>query len=301
MGANMKHLRRLIANFVALFISERRTAKRVKNTIKKGIFKRLCDVYRYRRDENTDGIKYNLGIVAIMKNEGPYLQEWIEFHRLMGVEKFYLYDNESTDDTKSILAPYIESGVVEYTYFPGQKMQLPAYWDCVNKYKNETKWLAIIDLDEYIVPVKYDSVAEFLAKQKKRVAQVVIPWVIFGSGGHEQRPNGLVLESYTKCAKRNWLYKSIVNPRMIIDMGCHEQMVAGATRDIKDSELRINHYHCKSWAEYQLKASRGDAWFGADAGIKKYQRNMFKIHDLNDITDDTVLRFMPRLKRAMGI
>lgn len=43
-----------------------------------------------------------LSIGAIFKDEAPYLAEWIEFHRLVGVEHFFLYDNLSTDE-KSML------------------------------------------------------------------------------------------------------------------------------------------------------------------------------------------------------
>lgn len=52
------------------------------------------------------GISYMsnyLSICAVIKNEGPYLEEWIEFHRIQGVEHFYLYDNGSADQTKDIL------------------------------------------------------------------------------------------------------------------------------------------------------------------------------------------------------
>jgi len=38
-----------------------------------------------------------LSICAIFKDEAPYLPEWIEFHRLVGVERFFLYDNGSGD------------------------------------------------------------------------------------------------------------------------------------------------------------------------------------------------------------
>ncbi len=47
--------------------------------------------------------KYNLSICGIMKDEGPYLVEWLEFHKLVGVEKFYLYDNSSSDNSIDIL------------------------------------------------------------------------------------------------------------------------------------------------------------------------------------------------------
>ena len=53
-----------------------------------------------------------LSIAAIYRNEAPYLREWIEFHKLVGVERFFLYNNESTDDHRAVLAPYVEAGIV---------------------------------------------------------------------------------------------------------------------------------------------------------------------------------------------
>ena len=46
---------------------------------------------------------FYLTISAIMKNEGPYLKEWLEFHHMVGVEHFFLYDNNSDDKTREIL------------------------------------------------------------------------------------------------------------------------------------------------------------------------------------------------------
>ena len=51
---------------------------------------------------------YDLTITAIFKNEGHYLKEWLDYHLLAGVEHFYLYNNDSTDNYKEVLAPYIE-------------------------------------------------------------------------------------------------------------------------------------------------------------------------------------------------
>ena len=53
-----------------------------------------------------------LALCAIVRDEGPYLAEWIAFHRLVGVERFHLYDNGSTDETMAVLAPLIADGVV---------------------------------------------------------------------------------------------------------------------------------------------------------------------------------------------
>ena len=43
-------------------------------------------------------MKY-LSVVAVMKDELRNLPEWLDFHRRVGVEHFYLYDNNSTDGT----------------------------------------------------------------------------------------------------------------------------------------------------------------------------------------------------------
>lgn len=52
-----------------------------------------------------------LSICAIFRNEADYLKEWIEFHRLVGVEHFFLYNNFSEDAYLSILGDYIGQGL----------------------------------------------------------------------------------------------------------------------------------------------------------------------------------------------
>ena len=59
---------------------------------------------------------------AIYRDEAAYLREWVEFHRVVGVERFYLYDNHSVDDHRHALAPYIADGTVvlhDWPLFPG--------------------------------------------------------------------------------------------------------------------------------------------------------------------------------------
>ena len=95
-----------------------------------------------------------LGIAVIIKNEGPYIEEWVRYHLLVGAGIIYIYDNESTDNTRQILEPYINSGKVVYKYFPGIAMQLPAYNDALRRYKNSCKYIAFIDADEFLFPLK---------------------------------------------------------------------------------------------------------------------------------------------------
>ena len=101
-----------------------------------------------------DGLVHYLSIGCIIKNEGRYLREWIEYHLWAGVEHFYIYDNGSTDNTKEVLAPYILSGKVTYHYFVADReegdQQRRAYNDAISRYKRCTRWLALIDADEFL-------------------------------------------------------------------------------------------------------------------------------------------------------
>ena len=240
-----------------------------------------------------------LSICAIMKNEGPYLQEWIEYHHLAGVEKFYLYDNGSTDRTQDIIKPYVTSGLVEYTYFPIDKPQIPAYKDCIDRHMMDSEWLAFIDLDEFIVPVQSMSIKDSLPSSAT-ISQIVINWLIFGSNGQTKRLPGYVMERFTKRGTRHWLSKTIVNPRKIHKIGVHEHIVSGRTLHPGIDQIRINHYHCKSWEEYQLKAAKGDVLFGRENGPLKYARKCFDEHDLNDISDLTILKFLNALNAQIN-
>ncbi|WP_172993723.1 glycosyltransferase family 2 protein, partial [Lactobacillus helveticus] len=71
--------------------------------------------------------KYDLSIVLIVKNEGKYIQEWIEYYKILGFSRFYIFDNDSTDDTKQKLKKYIDHGLVDYNVIHGKARQMDAY------------------------------------------------------------------------------------------------------------------------------------------------------------------------------
>ena len=51
-----------------------------------------------------------LAVVAIAKNEGDYIEEWINFYVKQGVSHFFIYDNDSTDNMHEVLKPYVTGG-----------------------------------------------------------------------------------------------------------------------------------------------------------------------------------------------
>lgn len=241
-----------------------------------------------------------LAVCAIAKDEGPYFREWIEWHRSMGVDKFYIYDNESTDDTRRILEPYIAEGLVEYTYFPGYRMQLAAYDDCLRRHRFENRWIAFIDIDEFIVPVKDRTITDFLGRFEDSPV-VEINWLVYGSAGHQNKSESPVMERFKRHSvsdhRLNRHVKSIVNPRRVFNMiGCHEAArINGKARDSHGNiitknfrertplqdVIRINHYAVKSKEEFLEKQNRGRA-----SGKKRNVPDAyFTEYDLNDLED----------------
>ena len=96
------------------------------NKLRAMFYKSIMNIFVPRRKNET---KYNVSICGIFKNEGKYLREWIEFHKIVGVEHFYLYNNNSEDNFREILEPYIEDGLVTLVEWKKNQAQMEAYYD----------------------------------------------------------------------------------------------------------------------------------------------------------------------------
>lgn len=290
-------MKKMLAEIIAGMIPYKMERNRWRGILRYGLFNAIRLKHRMNCDHTRP--RYYLAVCAIAKNEGPYFKEWIEWHRMKGVEKFYIYDNESTDCTREELAPYIESGLVEYTCFPGRKRQLAAYDDCFERHRLEARWIAVIDLDEFIVPVKDRTIPDFLHRMEKFSA-VEINWLVYGSGGAKTRGPGGVMERFRHHSvpehTLNRHVKSIVDPRRVCTMvGCHEAArISGQAADSHGEPLksgfrdrmpqqdviRINHYAVKSYEEFLAKRARGRARINT---LRDF--SYFEQYDLNDIEE----------------
>lgn len=256
-----------------------------------------------------------LSICAIMKNEGPYLEEWLEFHKLVGVERFYLYDNNSTDNTKDVLSSYVKSEEVIYCYWPEKPGQMSAYADCLKKYPTVSEWIAFIDLDEFLFPSIKNDIRKILEDFVDYPA-VGVNWLNFGTSGYDKKPEGLQIENFIKRAKSsfgpNKHVKCIVQPEKTVRPLNPHQFVFSQGQAVTENkqpingpwskhhsikELRINHYTTRSKEESMKKMMRGRA-------TKNEQRpwSHFESKDVifNEIEDLTIHRFIPQLKQALA-
>ena len=142
-----------------------------------------------------------LACVTILKDEAPYLEEWIEFHLLMGFDHFFIYDNGSTDGTLKVLEKYQQRGVVTVTPWCNFSQvlhpQKAANAHAIANFCAPYRWVAFFDVDEFLFSPTAHTLIEVLDNMDDRVC-VSIPWQNFGMNGHTTKPDGLVIENYTE-------------------------------------------------------------------------------------------------------
>jgi hypothetical protein len=212
-------------------------------------------------------MKYNLSICGYCKDETDYLEEWVNFHRYVGVEHFYIYDNLSIIPVKETLDKYIKAGLVTVIDFPGRSRHMECYNYHLNSYKNDSKWTAFIDFDEFIVPKQVNSIQEVL-KDYEEYGGLCINWVMFGTSGFKTKQPGLITETFT-LSKPNLHTKTIVQSEFAISTigNPHGFRFKNGYFSVSENFIRIdnvfsepsinkiqlNHYVAKSEEEYKNK------------------------------------------------
>lgn len=250
-----------------------------------------------------------LAICAIVKNEHPYLLEWIAHHRLVGVEHFVLFDNGSTDGTSDLLRNLAQAGIVDHVPWPdipNLAAQRPAYIAGLARLDGRCRWVAFIDVDEFLYSPPGRSVPSILADHEE-AAGLVVPWRLFGSGGAQTQEDDLVIRRFTRRAPANHrlnnTVKTIVQARLVVRPDIHTPTISeGSLVDElgrvagsrghpshhavpEASQLVLNHYFTKSRAEWLHKRARGQATEPIDSMSRLRPDMHFNTHDINDIED----------------
>jgi hypothetical protein len=303
------YIRRLLPNKL-LFL---------RRIISKGKLKEYLAKIKIFKEDNKytpSDLPVYLSAAAIVKNETSYIAEWIEYHLLVGFQKFFIYDNESTDNLREFLEPYIKDGIVEYIFFPGKRQQLYAYNDAISRFKYSSFWIAFIDIDEFLAPIVSETISEYL-HDFEDTPGIEINQVLYGSSGHQKKPNGLVIE----CFKEHSLYdhevnqgvKSIVNPRHVFYMtSAHmaeyfnggysvntdkiKNFEGSLNRPALHNKIRINHYGVKSFEEFNSRIDLGRA-----SSPGKLSTTEFYNRDRNEIKNDTIMdKYIPVIKENLS-
>ncbi len=258
---------------------------------------------------------YDLAIVAIMKNEGSYVKEWLDYHLLAGADHFYIYDNESPDNQREVLQPYIDAGIVTYIFYPGKARQYEAYNDAFKNFKFQCRYIAFIDGDEFILPKSKSTIAEVvdeILSPNPNSAALGANWIFYGSN-HQDTADYTrgVLDRFTvRGADVDKQIKSITNPRKIkFFLNPHYAIYFegqysvnelgnsffGPFNDAKTADkICINHYHTKSREEWDKKVERGNP-----DGTMKRDVTAFSHDTNNDVMDVGILKYRDARRAAI--
>lgn len=271
--------------------------------------------------------RHGVAIVTQLKNEESYIAEWILFHTAVGIRHFFIYSNGSTDNSlhiaRELLAPD-QLTIIPWAF--GLKdvraghilnSQVIAFSHAILNFGGQYQWMAFIDVDEFLLPKSGRTVEDALSGVDG-FPNVSLPWHMFGTSGHKERPDGPVLRNYTKRAadpmsraKNASNFKCIVDPCEVSEVSVHHFRTASygdltcndsgkrfRLKERKRSDfysskfLQLNHYYSKSEEELKLKLSRGPA---SPASRERYtNRVLSAVQNImsDEIQDLSMIRFI---------
>jgi len=230
-----------------------------------------------------------LALGAIVKNEAPYLIDWLAWHQALGFTDFIIADNDSTDGTTDILKALERAEILTQLTFSSRHHKRPqpeAYDHMCRRLAGHIDWLALIDADEFIMPeTADDDLRTLLQSMSEDTGAVALNWAIFGSSGHLRAEADPVFQRFQRRGAKdrnrgpygNRHYKIIIRPQCyakkirnshhakLRERFCFRRANGnalsidryGISTDINWSKFRINHYTIKSWSEFiQKKQNR---------------------------------------------
>lgn len=273
----------------------------------------------FRFSSYLSSFEYELAVCTIFKNNSPFFREWIEFHRLVGVEHFYLYDNSSTDNPREILEPYIKAGVVTLIDWPDpirptkrklplnwvKKVQETAYNHCCFSNSLKVRWLAVIDTDEFLIPMLNQNLREYLELNEDHPA-VFVWWRVYGTSNvYDIPPGKLMIEMLTKRFPenhvRNLQGKLIVKPKMLkkFNWAGHRGVYRNGLEAYvsNPSDIRINHYFHRTVKFYlEQKVALKEHMDGVKWSNDQIQNHL---NEGNDVDDPIMEKFVPAMRKRL--
>ena len=235
-------------------------------------------------------------VVTAMKNEGPFILDWIAHHRVVGVDRFLVYTNDCDDGTNEILDALAKEGVVvrrdnpfrETGHVPQHAAFRAAEREAV---VTGAEWCLTLDVDEYINVHKGEGTLQDLFTATDGANVISMPWRLFGNGDLEAFEDAPVTHQFQSCAPefcsrphQAWGFKTIYkNAGLFRRLGVHRpkgiedqsrlRWVGGDGRPLPAKMWKngwrmtsgtwgydlvtLNHYAVRSAESYLVKRERG--------------------------------------------
>lgn len=146
--------------------------------------------------QNEDIPDYNVAIVAIARNEYKYINNWISYHKNLGIKHFYIYDNAHGDERH--LDEFIDNENNDYTTivpaYDKHGFQIEAYETAYRDYSGNHDFLLFLDIDEFLTLMRHSSIMEyihFLSKKNPNFHTAKIHWQVYDDNDAVARDNNI--------------------------------------------------------------------------------------------------------------
>lgn len=265
--------------------------------------------------------KHQISICAIFKNEDRYLKEWIEYHRIIGIDHFYLYNNNSSDRSLEILLPYIKESIVTLISWPDAltteeesqmwafSTQIPAYENAIKfRSKNETEWLILMDIDEFLVP-SHDLPLKDILRKYKNYPGILLQQDCFEASNISMKQNQLITEAEALIAPEKSpcmsVEKMLFKPQLCEYFTCspYKYLFKNNEKVIKakKNEIRINQY---------LHRFKNTIYFEKPKTELQIDPHLINENELKNLLEDgymildqekEIYHYIPQLKKVVGV
>lgn len=213
--------------------------------------------------------------ITSMKNEGPFILEWIAYHRAIGVTHFLVYTNDCDDPTNDILDHLAGKGWLTRLENPfnraaGQKPQRGALNHAIKQdVVQSADWYLVIDVDEFVNVHVGDGTLKALAEAANDPSVISMSWRFFGNKNVEAYEDLWVTEQFFHCAPQylprprlGWGFKSMIRTDAPVGkIGVHRPLDINWKQE--DNLRWVN----GSGREMPRKTMKGSAWFSRKASI----------------------------------
>lgn len=173
-------------------------------------------------------------IVTTMKNEGPFILEWIAYHQAIGVDDFLIYTNDCSDGTDSMLDLLQAKGIVHHRQNPFRKTGLKPQHAALKAADKEpvaraADWSICMDVDEFINVKVGEGRLEDLFQAVGDANMISCTWRLFGNSGRRRFEDTYTIGQFDRCANeyvplphQAWGFKTLFrNNGIFRKMGVH--------------------------------------------------------------------------------
>ena len=155
-------------------------------------------------DKEAEGRK-RCAIVTTMKNEGPFILEWLAYHRAIGFDDIIVYTNDCTDGTDTMLQMLERKGIVQWRENRFREMDLKPQHAALQSAEDEpvikdAKWVTCIDVDEFVNIKVGDGTLNDLFAAVPDANMISMTWRLFGNGDVDDFVDKPITEQFLYCA-----------------------------------------------------------------------------------------------------